>query len=47
MRAKFIPATSMNAMTAHWLAAPKASSERGSVENPPVGSVVNACATAS
>jgi hypothetical protein len=37
----------MNAAIVHWLAAPNASIERASVEKPPVGMVVSACATAS
>ena len=41
-----MPASTMKTTTTHWLAAAKGSSERGSGEKPPVGRVVNACATA-
>ncbi len=47
MSAKLTPATTMKNAIAHCEAAPNSSSERAWVENPPVGNVVNACATAS
>ncbi len=42
-----MPAMIMNAAIAHWLAAPNASIDRAWVENPAVGIVEKACATAS
>ena len=45
-RAKFVPATIMNGMMVHWTAGLNASTLRASGENPPVGIVVSACATA-
>lgn len=44
--AKFVPATIMNPITAHWIAGENASTLRASGENPPVWSVVNPWATA-
>ena len=42
-----MPARAMKATIAHCVATEKPSIERACVEKPPVGSVVNACATAS
>ena len=44
--AKFAPATAMKNTITHCDAAAKPSTERGSVEKPPVGMVEKACATA-
>ncbi len=41
-----MPATTMNATRAHWVAAANGSIERASVENPAVAIVVSECATA-
>lgn len=45
-RAKFVPAAIMNSAIVRCVAGANASMERASVENPPVPSVVNECATA-
>jgi hypothetical protein len=44
--AKFVPATSMKTVIVHCEAGANGSIERGSVENPAVASVANACAVA-